>query len=149
MVLVDDVDERGFTFQTNLDSPKAHDLAAVPRAAAAFFWPGLLRQVRISGSVEPLSRDEVDAYFGAVPPGIQAMLRACRQSEVIPDRATLERSFAEALASPSDEVPAHWGGYRLKVDWAEFWQGRENWLQDRLRYVRGPDGGWRIQRLVP
>jgi pyridoxamine 5'-phosphate oxidase len=149
MVLVEDVDPRGFVFQTNLDSPKAHDLAAVPHAAAAFFWPRLLRQVRASGPVAPLSRGEVAAYFALAPPGIKAMLHACRQSQVIPNRAALERSFAEALTSGDTRVPDDWGGYRLRVGSIEFWQGRQNWLQDRLRYTRNGGGGWRIERLVP
>jgi len=151
MILLENVDARGFTFQTSLESPKARDLAAIPRAAATFFWPSLLRQVRISGSVESLSRAEVAAYFAAAPAEIQAMLRACHQSQIIPDRAVLERGYAEALASPERAVPDHWGGYRLRLEWIEFWQGRQNWLQDRLRYTRTPQAAaiWRIERLVP
>src|SRR5438105_11695820 len=89
MVLCEDVDQHGFAFQTNMASPKAQDLAAVPHAAATFFWPMLLRQVRIAGPIAPLSPEEVAAYFAAAPPGIQAMLHACRQSQVIQDRAAL------------------------------------------------------------
>jgi pyridoxamine 5'-phosphate oxidase len=149
MVLFEDVDERGFTFQTNLDSPKALALTAVPRAALVFFWPRLLRQVRVSGSVTPLDRNEVAAYFSAAPSAIQAMIRACHQSTVIPDRSALERAYLAALSSSSEDgVPAHWGGYRLQIETIEFWQGRQNWLQDRLRYTRTV-GGWRIERLVP
>jgi pyridoxamine 5'-phosphate oxidase len=150
MVLVEDVDERGFAFQTNLASPKAQDLASLPYAAATFFWPSLVRQVRVTGSVQELSRAEVAAYFNAAPAGIQTMLRACRvQSQVISDRGWLERKFAEALASGDASLPDTWGGYRLKVDTIEFWQGRQNWLQDRLRYTRTAEGSWRIERLVP
>jgi pyridoxamine 5'-phosphate oxidase len=148
MLLLEEVDERGFVFQTNLESPKAHDLAAVPRAALTFFWPTLLRQVRVTGSVELLSRPEVAAYFDEAPSPIRAMIRACRQGQVIPDRATLERAFAAAQASTDLGLPDHWGGYRVRVETIEFWQGRQNWLQDRLRYSRTPDG-WRIERLVP
>jgi pyridoxamine 5'-phosphate oxidase len=150
MILVEDIDQRGFAFQTNLESPKAADIAAVPHAGGVFFWPTLVRQVRISGSVESLSREEVAAYFAEAPPAIQAMLRACRQSQVIADRAALVRSFEEALASPDPRVPEYWGGYRLRVASIEFWQGRQNWLQDRLRYTRKPDGvSWLIERLAP
>jgi pyridoxamine 5'-phosphate oxidase len=149
MILLEDVDERGFTFQTNTESPKARDLAAVARAALSFFWPILLRQVRITGIVEPLSRADAAAYYAAAPPPIQAMLQACRQGQVIPDRATLERAYAQALASNAPrELPDHWGGYGVKAETVEFWQGRQNWLQDRLRYTR-QDHGWRIERLVP
>jgi pyridoxamine 5'-phosphate oxidase len=148
MVLFEDVDERGFTFQTNLESPKAQALAAVPRAAVVFFWPLLVRQVRVTGPVSVLGRDEVGAYFSASPSAIQTMIRACRQSTVIPDRAALEQAYALALGSGEEGVPAHWGGYRLHIETIEFWQGRQNWLQDRLRYTR--DGAaWRIERLVP
>jgi pyridoxamine 5'-phosphate oxidase len=148
MVLFEDVDERGFTFQTNLESPKAVALNAVPRAAVVFFWPLLVRQVRVTGAVSVLDRSEVAAYFSAAPSAIQTMIRACQQSTVIPDRAALERAYLLALDSADDGVPAHWGGYRLHIETIEFWQGRQNWLQDRLRYTRA-DGGWRIERLVP
>jgi pyridoxamine 5'-phosphate oxidase len=149
MILLEEVDERGFTFQTNIESPKARDLAAVPRAALAFFWPILLRQVRITGTVEPLSRDEVATYYAAAPSPIQAMLRACRQGEVIPDRAALERAYAQAVAADAPPaLPDHWGGYRVSAETIEFWQGRQNRLQDRLRYTRA-GAGWRIERLVP
>jgi pyridoxamine 5'-phosphate oxidase len=148
MVLLEDVDERGFAFQTNLDSPKAQQLSVRPRAALVFFWPRLLRQVRVTGAVEPLTRAEVGAYFTAAPSAIQTMIRACRQSEVIANRGELEQAFAAALDSTEEGLPAHWGGYRLQIDSIEFWQGRQNWLQDRLRYTRTADR-WRIERLAP
>lgn len=148
MVLLDDVDERGLVFQTNLESPKAADLTAQPRAALAFFWPRLLRQVRVTGSVSSLARDEAAAYYAQQPSAIQAMIRACRQSQVIADRGELERAYTAALQTPGDGIPAHWGGYRLYVATIEFWQGRQNWLQDRLRYTRAASA-WRIERLVP
>jgi pyridoxamine 5'-phosphate oxidase len=148
MMLLEDFDERGFVIQTNLESPKAQALQATPYAALAFFWPGLLRQVRVTGSVSPLTRDEMTGYYAQAPSGVQAMLRACRQSQVIADRSELERLYAASLASHETGLPDHWGGYRLRVATIEFWQGRENWLQDRLRYTRTP-GGWRIERLIP
>ncbi len=148
MVLFEDVDERGFTFQTNLESPKAIALTALPRAAVVFFWPLLLRQVRVTGAVTLLDRDEVAAYFAAAATPIQTMIRACHQSTVIADRAALERAYLYAQRSSDSGVPAHWGGYRLHIDTIEFWQGRQNWLQDRLRYTRAA-GDWRIERLVP
>jgi pyridoxamine 5'-phosphate oxidase len=148
MMLLEDVDDRGFVFQTNLESPKAQALEATPAAALAFFWPHLVRQVRVTGSVAPLSRDEMASYFARTPSDVQPMLRACRQSQVIADRSELERIYAESLASTDTGLPAHWGGYRLNVLTIEFWQGRPHWLQDRLRYTR-MNGGWRIERLVP
>lgn len=149
MVLFEDIDEHGIAFQTNRESPKAQDLAAIPHAAATFFWPRLLRQVRISGRVHELSREEAAKYFSAEPPAIQTMLRACRQSTVVADRATLERTYARALAAPGDGLPEHWGTYRIAISSIEFFQGRQNWLQDRLKYTRTADGSWHIERLVP
>ncbi len=105
MVLFEDVDEHGFTFQTNLESPKALAMTAVPRAALAFFWPLLVRQVRVTGPVTPLDRDEVAAYFAAAPSAIQTMIRACHQSTVIASRASLERAYIDALSSADDGVP--------------------------------------------
>jgi len=148
MVLFEDVDERGFTFQTNIESPKAVALSAVPRAAVVFFWPLLVRQVRVTGPVSLLDRSEVAAYFSAAPSAIQTMIRACRQSTVIPNRAALERAYVEAQSSSASGVPAHWGGDRLHIETIEFWQGRQNWRQDRLRYRRSGES-WRIERLVP
>jgi pyridoxamine 5'-phosphate oxidase len=148
MMQLEEADERGFAFQTNLESPKAAHLTALPHAALAFHWPLVRRQVRVTGTVSPLSRDEVAAYHARLPPGVHAMLRACRQSQVIADRAELERLYQAALASSEGGLPDHWGGYRLRTDTIEFWQGRQNWLQDRLRYTRTVDG-WRIERLVP
>jgi pyridoxamine 5'-phosphate oxidase len=149
MMMLEDVDPRGFAFQTNLDSPKAQHLAQVPRAALAFFWPRVLRQVRVTGSTEALTRDEVARYHARLPPGVHTMLQACRQSHVIADRAELEAMYAAAWDAPAEGIPADWGGYRLRVETIEFWQGRPNWLQDRLRYARTSDSGWRIERLVP
>jgi pyridoxamine 5'-phosphate oxidase len=76
------------------------------------------------------------------------MIRACHQSTVIADRGALEQAYLDALSSTDEGVPAHWGGYRLHIETIEFWQGRQNWLQDRLRYTRTGDT-WRIERLVP
>ncbi len=149
MVLLEEVDLDGFVFQTNTESPKARDLVANPRAALTFFWPILLRQVRVRGTVSALPRSVVEKFFARTPVGIQVMLRACRQSTVIPDRATLERNYADALASGETGVPSDWGAYRLHAESIEFWQGRENQLQDRLRYTRTDGRPWRIERLVP
>jgi pyridoxamine 5'-phosphate oxidase len=152
MVLLTSADQRGFAFETNIDSPKAHHLEAQPRAALLFFWPRLLRQVRIVGEVSMIAREEVEASFQAAPPEIQAMIRACRQSQPIADRATLEEQWSEALQqAPTGgaAMPADWGGYRLMPHSIEFWQGRANRLQDRLRLTHEPDGTWRLERLVP
>jgi len=149
MMLLEHFDERGFVIQTNLQSPKAQHLARSPRAALAFFWPILVRQVRVTGQVSELSRDEMATYFARTPDGVRAMLRACRQSQTIASRAALEQLYADSVATGELDLPDHWGGYLLTVESIEFWQGRPNWLQDRLRYTRSNGGGWRIERLIP
>jgi pyridoxamine 5'-phosphate oxidase len=148
MMLLEHVDERGFVFQTNLESPKARHLTSNAHAALVFFWPLPMRQVRVSGEIEPLSREEAGTYYEAEPSAIRAMINTCRQSEVIPDRAALDELFEQGLRSALESLPPHWGGYRLKVDSIEFWHGRPNWLQDRLRYSRS-GSGWRVERLIP
>jgi pyridoxamine 5'-phosphate oxidase len=152
MVLLDQADERGFAFQTNLDSPKAHHLTARPLAALLFFWPRLLRQVRVTGRVSRIADEEVRGWFASAPPDIQAMIRACRQSQPIADRAALEQLWWAALQEAPQggaPMPGDWGGFRVSLDSIEFWQGRAHRLQDRLRLTRQPDGGWHLERLIP
>jgi pyridoxamine 5'-phosphate oxidase len=151
MVLLDRLDERGCLFQTNTNSPKAHDLASHARAALTFWWPRLVRQVRVTGPVAMAGREEIQQLFDATPPGIQTMLRACRQSEAIASRAELEQRYAAAVqqAGSPAPMPSDWGGFRVALETVEFWQGRANRLQDRLRFSRNADGGWRLQRLMP
>ncbi|GAC1316820.1 MAG: pyridoxamine 5'-phosphate oxidase [Chloroflexota bacterium] len=150
-VLLDILDERGLVFHTNLESPKLDDMRQNARAAVVFLWTAIQRQVRVVGRVEPASPQESLDYFESLPTEIRYMLWTCRQSDVIASRAELEilpevarRTFPDGRVP----LPAHWGGLRLIPTSFEFFQSRENWLQDRLRYSRKPDG-WRIQRLVP
>jgi len=152
MVLLKSVDERGLVFATNFDSPKGRDLAVNARAEVAFHWVALHRQVRVSGLVRQCSDAESDAIWNARPRGARLAALASRQSEVIPDRAHLERTFEEmGERYPGEEVPRPhwWGGYRLVPNEWEFWQGQENRLHDRLRYQPHGAGGWRIVRLAP
>jgi pyridoxamine 5'-phosphate oxidase len=153
MVLLDRLDEHGCVFQTNVESPKAHDLASHPRAGLAFFWPRLLRQVRVTGPVARIPAEEARRLFEATPVGIQAMLRACRQSRVIANRDELEQRYAaaafEANAGNHPTMPSDWGGFRVGLQTVEFWQGRPNRLQDRLRFSRIANGAWRLERLMP
>jgi pyridoxamine 5'-phosphate oxidase len=152
MVLLDQADDRGFAFQTNLESPKGKHMAALPRAALLFFWPKLLRQVRISGAVSVIPADEVRALFGGLPVEVQAMIRACRQSQPIADRPALERMWADALAEAptgGGAMPEDWGGYRVQPESIEFWQARAHRLQDRLRMTRSANGTWTVERLIP
>jgi pyridoxamine 5'-phosphate oxidase len=149
MVLLKGVDERGFTFFTNYGSPKAHDLAANPRAALLFHWPPG-RQVRVRGPVAPVSAEESDAYWRTRPRGSRLGAWASRQSEVIASRAELEHRQAEVAARYPGEVPRprFWGGFRLTPGEVELWHHRDDRLHDRLRYRRTGDG-WLLERLSP
>lgn len=152
MVLLKGADENGFVFYSNYDSQKGQELAANPRAALVFYWPELHRQVRLTGSVTPTTRDESERYFHSRPIGSQISALASRQSAILVTRAELDNRVADleaTLAGKSIPLPADWGGFRLKPTSFEFWQGRPNRLHDRLRYTHLADGSWRIDRLSP
>lgn len=151
MVILRRLDDRGFVFFTNYESPKAREMAENPRAALVLYWEPLHRQVRVEGAVERLSREESEAYFRLRPTGHRLAAWASPQSRALPSRGDLERRFEEARRRfPGDDVPLppFWGGFRLVPEVLEFWQGRENRLHDRVRYTRRGDG-WRIERLAP
>lgn len=151
-VLLKAYDASGFTFFTNYDSRKGRELTTNPRAALLFFWPELQRQVRIEGTVERVSEAESDAYFATRPVGSRLGAWASRQSEVITGRDELEarvRELAEHYADGEVPRPPFWGGFRVRPLTIEFWQGRPDRLHDRLRYVLGEAGGWRLERLSP
>lgn len=152
IVLLKSFDEKGFVFFTNYESRKGEDLAAQPRAALLFAWLELERQVRIEGAVEKVSEAESLAYFQSRPLGSQIGAWASPQSRPISGRevlehavATLEKEYADAPALP---LPPFWGGYRVRPERIEFWQGRENRLHDRIRYTR-EGHHWSIERLAP
>jgi pyridoxamine 5'-phosphate oxidase len=153
----------GFRFFTNRTSAKGRDLAENPRAALVFPWHPMYRQVRVSGPVEELSREESEAYFRTRPHGSQLGAWASHQSAVIGGREELESRFAELAERWPDPdadgergmdgageipLPDFWGGYRVLPEVIEFWQGRRDRLHDRLRYRR-TTGGWERERLAP
>ena len=152
-VLIRGVDDGAFTFFTNYDSPKSRDLAANPRVAGLFLWTDLHRQVRVRGVARQISADESDAYFAGRPRGSQIGAWASPQSQVLTDRAELDARVADLTAqfadSPEVPRPPNWGGWRVTPDEFEFWQGRPSRLHDRIRYVAGGAGVWRIERLAP
>ncbi|MGE0815967.1 MAG: pyridoxamine 5'-phosphate oxidase [Vicinamibacterales bacterium] len=151
IVLLKDVGPAGFVFFTNFDSAKGAALAANPRACLVSFWPDLERQVRVTGAVSRVDASVSDAYFASRPLDSQLGAWASPQSQVIPDRATLERRLADVAARFGDGPvprPEHWGGFRVAPETIEFWQGRPNRLHDRLRYRRNARA-WTIERLAP
>jgi pyridoxamine 5'-phosphate oxidase len=151
MVLFKGIDGGSFLFYSNYGSRKGRDVAQDNRAAIVFFWFLTRHQVRVSGTVRRLSRSASAEYFHSRPRGAQLSALASRQSRVISSRAMLERAVLELAAKYPAEValPPDWGGYALRPRWIEFWEGREDRLHDRLRYVRRRGGGWRLERLAP
>ena len=151
LVLLKQIDERGFVFFTNYNSPKARDLDSNPQAALVFYWPQFERQVRVEGTIERTSAAESDAYFKTRPRESQIGALASPQSEVIASRKFLEQQAGELEKRYEDrevDRPAHWGGYRLRPERIEFWKGRPSRLHDRILYERQGDA-WSIKRLAP
>lgn len=152
VVLCRGVETDGLRFFTNYDSNKGRELAAHPVAALLFFWPTLERQVRIEGTVERLPRAEADAYFQSRPRESQIGAWASPQSRPIDDRSVLERAVEAITARYRDQpvpLPPNWGGFRVRPQRYEFWQGRIGRLHDRFVYVLSPETTWQIARLAP
>lgn len=150
-LLLKGADERGFVFFTNYQSAKGRQLLEQPKAAMTFWWHDLERQVRIEGEVERISEEESDAYYHSRPVGSRLGAWASPQSEVIASREVLENRLAELETRYAQEAPPrpeHWGGFRLKPQLIEFWQGRPSRLHDRLSY-RLVDNQWLRERLAP
>lgn len=156
IVLIKGFDARGIVWFTNYDSRKGHELAGNPQAALQFHWVELERMVRIEGMVEKVSPEESDAYFNSRPLDSRIGAWASPQSEVISSRDVLVANAVEYGAKflLQPPRPPHWGGYRLKPDKWEFWQGRRSRLHDRLRYsleggLLNADPVWMRERLAP
>ncbi|XP_058221307.1 pyridoxine/pyridoxamine 5'-phosphate oxidase 1, chloroplastic isoform X1 [Rhododendron vialii] len=156
IVLLKGVDKDGFVWYTNYESQKAREISENPRASLLFYWDGLNRQVRVEGLVEKVSEEESDQYFHSRPRGSQIGAIVSKQSTVIPRRNILHQEYKELEAKFSDRnlipKPKHWGGYRLKPEHFEFWQGQQSRLHDRIRYSPEVIDGkrvWKIDRLAP
>jgi pyridoxamine 5'-phosphate oxidase len=151
IVLLKGIDEAGIRFFTNYGSRKGRELDANPRAAVTLYWQPLYRAARMEGPVERLSAEESDAYFASRPRGAQVGAWASAQGSVLRDRAELDERVAEVEARFPDTVPRpdFWGGYRLRPDAVELWQGRPDRLHDREHFLLQPDGSWRPERLSP
>jgi pyridoxamine 5'-phosphate oxidase len=150
-VLLKGVDGRGFVFFTNYDSRKGLELADNPNAALTFYWPELERQICVAGMIEKISREESEAYFKSRPRGSRLATWASNQRDVVADRASLDAKWNEMAAKfPGDvPLPPNWGGYVLKPERIEFWQGRPSRLHDRFQYTKQPDNSWKLERLAP
>ena len=151
LVLLKGFDERGFVFFTDYRSRKGQELEENPQAALVFYWGELERQVRITGTVERTTTEESEAYYRSRPLGSRLGAWVSHQSLVIPSRAQLEHGLEEVEARFPDgnvPLPPHWGGYRVRPEVIEFWQGRESRLHDRIRYRKTGDR-WIIERLSP
>lgn len=151
MMLLKDFGVDGFVFYTNYESRKAHELQANPRAALVFHWPTLQRQIRIEGSVETISAEESAAYFRTRPRGSRIGAWSSKQSSPLQSRSELEQRFREyehRFDGVDVPLPAFWGGFRVRPEQIEFWQGRINRLHDRIRYTLVGQR-WEIERLYP
>jgi pyridoxamine 5'-phosphate oxidase len=150
MVLLKGFGPEGFRFFTNYESAKGEELSASPRAALVIYWRELDRQVRVRGRVERLSTEDSDAYFASRPRDSQIAAAISPQSRPI-ERDELNRRYeelAQSLGGANVPRPPHWGGYVLRPDVIEFWQGRKSRMHDRFVYARQPNG-WAVTRLAP
>ena len=151
IVLIKDYDANGIVWFSNYDSRKGQELAGNPFAALQFHWVELERVVRIEGVVEKISDADSDTYFQSRPLDSRVGAWASPQSQVISGRGVLVANAAHYAAKflLQPPRPPHWGGYRLRPDSWEFWQGRKSRLHDRLRYSQQSDGQWLRERLAP
>ncbi len=151
MVLFKGFQNGAFLFYSNYGSRKGIDLVHDHRAALVFYWSATHHQVRVYGVVRRLGRGASVEYFRTRPRGAQLSALASRQSRLVRSREVLETRVRELADKHPEEIPLprDWGGYALGPRWIEFWESREDRLHDRLRYVLGNSGRWRVERLAP
>jgi pyridoxamine 5'-phosphate oxidase len=152
IVLLKEIKEDGFVFFTNYESKKGKQLDDNPFAALVFFWKELERQVRIEGKIEKLGEKESDVYFSKRPLESRIGAWSSPQSKVIKDREELEKSvaiYAQKFQTQNIPRPVNWGGFILKPNLIEFWQGRPGRLHDRIQYLRNEKNSWIMERLAP
>ena len=142
----------GFIFYTNYESEKGKAIAADPNVCLCFYWPVMERQIIIKGKAEKLAENLSDGYFESRPEGSKLGAVVSPQSQVIPSREYLDNELDKLEKKYIDkeiERPSYWGGYLVRPESMEFWQGRPNRLHDRIRYSLQPDYYWKIERLAP
>lgn len=151
VLLLKGIENGGFVFYTNYESTKALQLENNPHAAMNFYWPSLVRQVRVRGSVKRVSQAQSEAYFSSRPKASQLSAVASAQSQTIASRESLEELVRCETLKHSQELitcPKNWGGYSLIPDEMEFWQGRDDRLHDRIQYFKQHEQ-WKYRRLAP
>ena len=151
IVLLKEVDEKGFVFFTNYGGKKGRELTENPRAALVFLWLAQARQVRVEGKVHRVDASASDEYFASRPLGSRIGAWASPQSQEVENRGVLETLFNDYAQKFSDgnvPRPPHWGGYCVVPDMIEFWQGQPSRLHDRFRYLRS-EADWKIERVAP
>ena len=152
-VLLKGLTQEGFVFFTNFESRKGHQLGENPQASLLFPWLALERQIIVTGPVQPVGEAASRVYFNSRPRESRLAAWASRQSDVLATRDELDASLAAVQAKYGEEgevpLPPFWGGYRVRPQTIEFWQGRANRMHDRFEYTRQGDGTWSITRLSP
>lgn len=152
VVLLKKFNEEGFIFYTNYDSEKGKALQANPKICLSFFWHSMERQVIIKGVAEKTNSSVSDSYFDSRPDGSKLGALVSPQSQVIPSRNFLEdklKKLENQYINKEIPRPENWGGFMVRPQEVEFWQGRNNRLHDRIRYQLQPDYSWKVDRLAP